>query len=214
MVEVFRSGTITLGETTITKTGTWSLSSPLADGVYIVTAVATDQSDNVGPTSTPVTFTLDTVIPTAPTVTAPTTIVRSGTVTLSGTASEAGTISVYNTSTSGILLGTATTVAPGNTWTFTKTGYIDGTYTFAIIERDPAGNVSPMKLWTVVVDAPPPAPTITLPVNGFITNQTTVIVSGTGAAPGDAINLYAGAILIGSTNVTSTKTWSLTFTVV
>jgi hypothetical protein len=203
-----QKGTTILSTATITTTGSWQTILSLADGTYTVTAFATDQSGNVGPTSTPLTFTIDTIAPNAPIVTAPGSIIAAPTVTITGTASEAGTIYVYSNTTSGTLLGTVSTV--GTNWTFSKSGYVNGTYTFAIVEHDLAGNIGPVTTKTIQVAVPPPAPKITAPINGFVTNLTSVTVSGTGAAAGDTVNLYSGATLLGSAIVSSTKTWSIT----
>lgn len=205
-----QKGTTVLGNSIISTGGAWQTSLKFADGTYTLFAIATDQSDNVGPTSTPVTFTVDTIAPNAPTVTAPGSIVAASTVTITGTASEAGTIYVYSNSTSGTLLGTVTTSGGANAWTFSKSGYVNGAYTFAILAHDLAGNIGPVTTKTVQVAVPPAAPKITAPTSGSITNQTSVAVAGTGAVAGDTINLYSGSTLLGSTAVSSTKTWSIT----
>jgi hypothetical protein len=202
-----QQGTVILSTTTISTSGAWQFSLKLTDGTYTFIAIAVDQSTNIGPTSTPLTFTIDTVAPTAPIVTAPGSIITTSTITLSGTASEAGTIYVYSNSTSGTLLGTANVVSKA--WSFTKTGYVNGTYTFAIVEHDLAGNIGPVTLKTIQVAVPPAAPKITVPVTGFLTNNTSVTVSGTGAAAGDTIKLYSGTTLLGTAVISSTKTWSI-----
>jgi hypothetical protein len=204
-----QKGTTVLGTTTISASGAWQTNLKFTDGTYTIIAIATDQSANIGPTSTPVTFTVDTVAPNAPIVTAPGSIVAASTITITGTASEAGTIYVYSNSTSGTLLGTVTTSGSTNTWTFSKSGYVNGTYTFAIREYDLAGNIGPVTLKTVQVAVPPAAPKITVPVTGFLTNKTSMTISGTGAAAGDTLNLYSGTTLLGSAIISSTKTWSI-----
>jgi hypothetical protein len=208
---LIQRGTTIMGTSTISSAGLWQVALKLIDGTYTFIAIAIDQSENVGPTSTPITFTIDTTPPLAPTVTAPGAIVTSSTITLSGTGSEAGTISVYLNSTAGTLQGTTNTTT-GNAWTFSKAGFVNGTYTFAIVERDLAGNLGPVTLRTVKVAVPPAAPKITVPISGLFTNKTSVTFSGTGAAAGDTINLFSGTTLLGSVIISAAKTWSITLT--
>lgn len=74
----------------------------------------------------------------------------------------------------------------------------DGSHTFNVRARDPAGNVDPtpaIHTWTI--DTVAPAPTIALPIDGSATNDTTPAFAGTaGSAFGDSaivtVRVYAG----------------------
>jgi len=134
-VEVF-SGSTSLGTTTADAAGHWSLAiSPLADGAYSLTAQATDAAGNTGTASAAGNWTVDTVAPAAPVVTA------AGTASVTG-ASEPG--STVRVSVDGSLGGTA--IADGTTgvWTCTlSTPLADGTsHRFTAVASDAAGNNS------------------------------------------------------------------------
>ena len=209
-VTVYRGApAMSVGGGVINTAGLWQVSASYPDGTHTVVAVATDQSLNVGPTSTPRTFTVDTIIPLAPTILQPSAIVTTPNVTLSGTASERGVIYIYNTSTTGALLGTANTSGTSNAWSFTHTNVPNGTHTYALRERDPAGNVGPVATRLVAVATPPPTPQITVPTNGARTNQTTATVSGSGTTPGSTIRLFDNGVQIATTIISASRTWSI-----
>lgn len=211
-VRVWR-GTTVIGSAAIDTAGGWQFTTTLPDAVYTIAAVATDQSQNVGPTSTNRTFTVDTIPPLLPTIVSPLTgsTVRTSTFTINGSSAESGNnLYVYANTTSGTLLGTPVASGSG-TWSLTLNNYVDGPYTFAIVERDRAGNISPVRTISVTVDAPPPAPAITLPTNGTAVNLSSITVSGTGVTAGDTIKVYSGATVLG-TAIVSGGVWSLPLT--
>ena len=78
-------------------------------------------------------------------------------------------------------------------------GLADGSHTFNVRARDRAGNVDPTparRSWTV--DTVTPTPTITLPIDGSSTNDTTPAFAGTaGTAVGDngivTVRVFAGS---------------------
>ena len=204
-------GTTLIGSTQIGTNGGWSLTKTLTDGTYTIVAVAIDQSLNPGPTSSPMTFTVDTTPPAKPVVTGPIGVVRSPNFAITGTSVENGnTVYLYNGAT-GTGTPLLTTAVSGGNWTFNLANYVDNTYTFSIVERDKAGNWSQVTVINIVVDAPPPAPTITSPTSGVWFTTSSVGVSGTGNFAGDTIKLYVGATTY-TTNVSSLKTWSIPLT--
>lgn len=81
----------------------------------------------------------------------------------------------------------------------TYTGLSDGSHTFNVRARDPAGNVDPTPATrTWAVDSVAPTPTITLPIDGSSTNDTTPAFAGTaGTAVGDngivTVRVFAGS---------------------
>jgi len=91
--------------------------------------------------STSVTFTVDTVPPATPVISAPGATVVTSTFTISGTAELGSTVYVYANSTAGALLGTAITSGVG-TWALVLSSYVNGPYTFAATTHDKASNIS------------------------------------------------------------------------
>src|SRR6202012_816366 len=68
-VTIYVDGT-SEGTTTADASGNWTYTptSAIADGTPAITATATDAAGNVSPTSAPLSLTIDTTAPTAPTV--------------------------------------------------------------------------------------------------------------------------------------------------
>ena len=191
----------------VTSTKTWSLTfTGLTDGVRTVYAVEVDPGLNQSAPSGNTTFTVDTVPPGAPVITAPGATVSTATFIMSGTAESGSTVKIYRNSTSDTLLGSITANSSG-IWSFTLLNYANAPYAFAVTATDKATNTSAPSTITVQVMAPPPAPQITSPANGASTNQRSV--SGIGAVAGNSINLYAGSTFLGTMTLTTTKTWSI-----
>ncbi len=207
-VTVSRGATL-VGSGVIDTAGSWQVATTLPDGFYTISAIATDQSQNVGPVSTSRTFTIDTTPPLMPNITWPGSgaTVNTATFTMTGVGAEAGnTIYIYANTTAGALLGTAVANGSGN-WTFTLSR-VDGPYTFAVIERDRAANTSPANILSITVDAPPSAPTITTPSSGIYVNTNSVTVAGTGFA-GNTLRIYNGGTVLSTTAITG-PTWTTT----
>jgi len=188
--------------------GTWSLTltSPLEQGPYTATATATDAAGNTSPASAPRGFTVDTVAPTAPVVTAPAAFVNNVTPAISGRAEVGSSVRVTLDETE---VGTVTTNASG-TWSLIPTSPLaQKAHTVTATATDVAGNTSvPSAVYTFTVDtlAPPP-PTITAPAE-FITT-TTPIISGTAEAGSTVTVRMDGG---GARTVTANASgdWSLT----
>ncbi|SEK36959.1 Ig-like domain (group 3) [Stigmatella aurantiaca] len=136
-------GNVELGTTTADASGNWSFtpSSPLQEGTYQVSAVATTLAGNASLSSNVNTFTIDTTAPQAPVVTTPAdgSVTNNTTPAISGTAEPLSTVEV---TLNGAVLGTAAADAAGQ-WTLTPpTPLQDGPYRVTATSSDLAGNVS------------------------------------------------------------------------
>lgn len=202
-------------------TGSWSFATgTLADGVHSFTSKATDASGNVGATSATLNVTVDTVAPTAPTLTAfspDSNIVGDGItninkITLTGAGQPGAKVYVYDST---VQIGSTTVNADGS-WTFATAALADGRHTFTGKSMDEAGNTSSSASLAVTIDTTAPdAPT----ANSFsqdsgvvgdgITNSPRLTVTGT-AAPNSRMKIYDGASLIGTPTANASGVWSFT----
>ncbi|MBN2390242.1 MAG: cadherin-like domain-containing protein, partial [Anaerolineae bacterium] len=136
---------------------------------------------------TPVTITVDTVAPPAPTVTAPIsgTAVMTNTPTFAGMGEPGGEVTVYDDE--GTVVCTAT-VDPSGNWTCTPTTPLDeGEQTYEVTVTDEAGNESTPTPITITVDTvAPPAPTVTEPISDTTVTDPTPAFAGT-AEPGTTV---------------------------
>ncbi len=76
------------------------------------------------------------------------------------------------------------------------TNFSDGNYTVVITGYDTLSNFTELRIPVQVAYAPPVAPVITSPVSGFLTNESTVAVSGT-ITPNTSLRIFEGTNLIG-----------------
>ena len=114
----------------------------LAQGEHTLLVRAIDAGGNVDPTPATRTWTVDTLAPGAPVVTAPAAnaTVGTGTPGITGTAEPGSTVTVYL---DGAPAGTTTAGSDG-TWSFTPTTALaDGPHTVAASATDAAGNAGP-----------------------------------------------------------------------
>jgi hypothetical protein len=135
---------ISAGTTTASAAGSWSLtpSTPLSQGPHAVRAHAKDAAGNTGPDSATNNFTVDSVAPAAPVVTAPANgaLVNTTQPPISGTGEPNSTITVLI---DGVSAGTTTATAAG-TWSFAlSTPLSQGAHTVRARAADAAGKVSP-----------------------------------------------------------------------
>lgn len=120
---IVKNGTTTLG--TVSAVGTdWTLNlvPSLSDGVYSLTATATDAAGNISSASSTFTLTVDTSAPNVPVVNAMTSPSTDTTPTVSGTSEAGMSIKVYA---DGVEVATATANGSGN-WTTTSSALTDG----------------------------------------------------------------------------------------
>ncbi|NSX04783.1 Ig-like domain-containing protein [Cupriavidus gilardii] len=188
-VQIF-NGTALLGTATADGSGNWTFSpaTPLADGSYSLTAVATDAAGNTCPASAAFDFTVDTAAPAVPV------ILQASADTITGTADPFSSIAI-DTNGDGTPDGTVTADGSG-VWSFSPgVPLADGT-AVSVTATDAAGNVSTPA--TATVDAlPPGAPTIA-PTNGTLLEGTaeansTVRIDTNGDGTADATVTADGA---------------------
>jgi len=198
--------------TTAEGSGNWSCTatSALSAGRQTVAVVAGNGAGNQS-APTLVTFTVDTLAPAAPTVTAPVsgTLTADPTPTFTGTGEPDGTAKVYDNGSN--LLCTAT-VAPNGSWSCTPpTNLPEGPTTCAVTITDLAGNQSAPTLVTFTVDTlAPAAPTVTTPVSGTLTADPTPTFTGTGEPDGTAKVYDDGSNLLCTATVAPNGSWSCT----
>jgi large repetitive protein len=205
--------------------GTWGVqAAALADGTYTAVAQQLDSETAETLSSSPVTFTVDTVAPVLSLnpVGSPT---DDSTPTLSGNAGvlpgDAGTVAV------GIYAGTVVSGSPvasgqpsiggAGGWFYTPSSLPDGTYTAQAFQGDGAGNVGASGAVTFTIDTTPPA--VTLGAVALLTNDATPSFSGdVAAAAGDVASVQvvvhkgslSGAVAAEGSASVSGGAWSYT----
>ena len=193
--------------------GNWSLTltDPLEDAVYTVTATQTDEAGNTSPEATSV-FTVETGVPDAPVITAPlgNSTVTTTTPAISGTGEPGATVTV---SIDGTEIGTSPVSGAGS-WSVTPTTALsEGEHTASATQTDPAGNTSEADEVTFTVDTTaPPAPVITAPAGGSTITDSTPTVTGTGV-PGSTVTVSVdGTEIADDVLVDDDGNWSLPLT--
>ncbi len=217
------NGPITIGSATADSAGAYSFTpSNLVDGAYTITATEADGAGNIG--ATELSFTLDTVAPTAPTALLDPAsdggvpgdnLTNNATPTITGSGTEDGdTVILYDDVTS---VGSG--VVTSGSWSITPSGALsDGMHSLTVTETDLAGNVSSastqldITIDTSVPVAPStpaldPASDAGTPSDS-VTNVTMPVITGSSATDGDTITLYDGASPVG-TAVVSGGMWSV-----
>lgn len=230
-VKIYDNGTL-IGTVNADGTGAWTFTptAALGQGSHNLTVTATDAAGNVSQPSDAFNIKVDSIAPTAPTitqvyddvgtVTGPVSnngATNDPTPTLSGSGEPGSTITIYD----GLNpLGT-TTVNGNGTWTFTPTTpLLDGPHAFTVTASDAAGNVTaPSAPWNVeLITTLPNAPTIGEIVDnvnpdlgpvlpGGSTNDPQPVINGTAAANA-VVQIYDGATLIGTVTADGTGAWT------
>lgn len=230
-VKIYDNGTL-IGTVNADGTGAWTFTptAALGQGSHNLTVTATDAAGNVSQPSDAFNIKVDSIAPTAPTitqvyddvgtVTGPVSnngATNDPTPTLSGSGEPGSTITIYD----GLNpLGT-TTVNGNGTWTFTPTTpLLDGPHAFTVTASDAAGNVTaPSAPWNVeLITTLPNAPTIGEIVDnvnpdlgpvlpGGSTNDPQPIINGTAAADA-VVKIYDGTTLIGTVTADGTGAWT------
>lgn len=157
--KVVAEATLTVGA----KTSSWSFkSSNLTDGTYTVQATQTDEAGNIG-ASAPMTFTIDTVLPTV-TLNTPPSPSNNQTPSFTGTASDTTTVTVaiYEGATVKGAPVTTATATGSSEWKSTPAAkpLASHVYTALATQTDEAGNVGTSAPVHFKVDTQ--APTVTL----------------------------------------------------
>jgi hypothetical protein len=197
-----------VGTVTVSASGTWSLtpSSALGQGAHTATATATNPEGNTSVASAARTFTVDTVAPAAPMLTAPAALVTTTTPVISGTAEAGGTVAV---SLDGGPSRTVTANASG-AWSFTPASPLaQGPHTATATATDAAGNTSVASTARAfTVDTVVPAtPVLTAPA-ALVTTSTPVI-SGTAEA-GSTVAVSLDGVSRGTVTANDSGAWSFT----
>jgi flagellar motor protein MotB len=198
---------------TVTATGAWTCRSDVTLSgtppvLYTVDAVQRAASQNaISPPSAPITFTVDTHVPSAPTLDAPISPTSDRRPRFTGTAEPLTFVEVDRGGLAGDVPVCSTTAGSGGAYSCQPTlDLADGTYTLTAKARSRSGNLGPdsTPARTLVVEAvvpPPGAPVIDTPKEGaeisLFANGTstadgvrlaTVLIAGN-AAPGTQITL-------------------------
>ncbi len=220
-VKVFDGATL-LGSATANGTGAWTYTTAvLADGAHSLTATATDAAGNTGVASAALGVTIDTHVPTTPSITSfsPDTgtvgdgITNANVLTLTGTAEANATVKVFDGAT---LLGSATANGTG-AWSFTTGTLSNTTHNLTATATDAAGTTSAASaaLNVTVNNAAPAAPAITSfstdsgVVGDGITSDNTLTLTGTAVA-NSTVKVFDGATLLGSVSADGTGAWTYT----
>ncbi|KAA0550799.1 BapA prefix-like domain-containing protein [Citrobacter braakii] len=138
---------------------------------------------------------------------------------IEGIAEAGSRVKIYD---NGTLLATVNADNNGN-WNYTPTAALSqGAHVFTVTATDAANNTSSAASWKIIVDSiAPTVPVITLvnddvgsitgnvANNGWVTNDNTPTLSGTGE-PGSLVSLYDGSLLMTVILVDSSGTWSYT----
>jgi chitodextrinase len=199
-------GTTLLGSTTTATT--LAVTGLSASTTYVFTVKTKDAAGNVSVSSNAVSVTTlapvpDTTPPTAPTLSASGTTLTTTNLSWTGATDNVG-VTGYNIYQGTTLLGSTTTAT-----TFAVTGLTASTsYTFTVVAKDAAGNVSvasnAVTVTTLTPDTTAPtAPTLT--ASG--TTATTTNLSWTGATDNLGVtgyDVYKGTTLLGSTTTATT----------
>ncbi|HMM88329.1 Ig-like domain-containing protein [Bradyrhizobium sp.] len=214
-VKVF-DGSTQVGTATANASGAWSLTTTaLTEGNHSLTAKATN-SGGTSSASTALSVTVDTVAPTAPTISA-STPTSSRIEVLTGTAEANSTVKILDGSTE---IGTAT--ANGNgAWTYSTSALSTGSHSFTAKAMDAAGNTGSASAAAVVnlaaTTPAPSAPTIgTFSTDSGvagdrITNDNTLTLTGTAAA-NSTVKVFDGGKQIGTATADANGSWGYTTT--
>jgi hypothetical protein len=210
-VTISIDGTV-VGTAAASASGSWSFtpSTALAEGAHSVTARATDTAGNTSSSSSPRSFTVDTVAPSVPVVTTPASnaVVNTSRPVVSGTAEAGSTVTI---SVDGTVTATATANASGS-WSFTPgTALADGTHSVTARATDVAGNTSSTSSpHSFTVDTVAPSvPVVTTPTSGAVVNTSGPIISGTAEA-GSTVTISIDGATAGTTAASASGSWSLT----
>jgi hypothetical protein len=223
-------GAVQVGTAQANAGGAWSITSAtLGQGAHSLSATATDAAGNVSAASAALTVTIDTAAaaPAGPDLVASSdsgasntdNITNAANPVFTGGGAEAGaTVRLYAGATQ---VGSAVADASGN-WSVTASGVAAGSgIVFTADQVDVAGNVSAVHSagLTVTIDrTAPTAPSVPDLVVGSdsgasntdnITNVAAPTFSGTAEA-GATINLYDGAVQVGTAQADAGGAWSIT----
>ncbi|MFP2924194.1 Ig-like domain-containing protein [Pyxidicoccus sp. 3LG] len=187
--------------------GHWSLtpSTALSQGAHAVSAAATDAAGNQGTSSADRAFTVDSVAPAVPVLTAPSVLVNSVTPTVAGTAEEGSSVVVWL---DGVEVGTARVEASGAWSLVLSSPLTDGSHEATAIATDAAGNTSARSVGRAftVDSVAPEAPELTGPA--ALVNTVTPLIEGK-AEPGSTVTVRLDGFAVGTAVTNASGAWSL-----
>lgn len=210
-VHVFNGTDLLCTVLCVNSTYTCTVTTPLADGPYTVTATQTNPAGTESAAASDP-FIVDTTKPTAPAITAPApgSTTNDATPTIAGTCEAGATVTVTEGATT---LCTTTCSATGTFSCDSTEALPDGEHTLTASQTDAAGNVSdPSQPDTFTVDtSAPAAPTITAPAMGSSTNDNTPDITGTCEA-GSTVTVRQGTTTLCTATCSATGTFTCTST--
>jgi hypothetical protein len=174
----------------------------LSEGSHNFTVTAIDSAGNSEAAPAAWTWTVDTTAPDTRILSVPANPTNSTTATFAFDATETGA-TFECARDSGGFQSCSSPIA--------YTGLSAGPHTFQVRARDTAGNTdgSPAsQSWTIDV-TPPSAPLINTPVNGSITNDASITVSGD-AEPASTVTVFDNGVSKGTVTANSTSGWTQT----
>ena len=211
-VTVTTSGGQALCTARVAADGTWVCTSAVAltgqpATKYVVSATQTSAAGVTSPASAPLSFTVDTHTPAAPTFAAPASPTKNATPALSGTAEPGLTVTVKD---AGVTICTATATSSG-AWTCTPAAPLaDGDHTLAATATDAAGTPSaPSAPVDLVVKTQPPLPP-QLAQTASPNGTGTPAFSGTAAA-GTTVDVFDGLALLCETTADASGNFACTY---
>ncbi|HET7880241.1 MAG TPA: Ig-like domain-containing protein, partial [Acetobacteraceae bacterium] len=218
-------GTTVIGTARASATGTYTITaSVLADGTHSISASQVDVAGNISTASAPLSVTIDTVAPGAPTtpVLSPTSdsgvlgdnITNNKTPTLTGTAEAGSTVTIFNGATK---VGSGIAGLDGS-WSIATSALANGVRTITAKAMDVAGNVSlasaALALTIDTTTATPSRPALAVGQDtgvsstDNITNINDPSFTGTAEA-GSTVTLFDGTQAIAS-GIAVGGTWNIT----
>jgi hypothetical protein len=206
--------TTTLGTALVQADGSWTTSVTLVgNGLHSIVAQDTDLAGNLGGTTTPLLFTLETAAPTVEITTAAA-ATNVAIHTIAGTvsadvAAPGSTVTLYDNG-STTALGTALVQADGS-WSASVTLAGDGTHSITAHDTDLAGNLGISA--PVVLTLETAIPTVEITTTGEATNVAVHTITGTVSAdvtaPGSTVSLFDNdTTLLGTALVGADGTWT------
>ena len=211
------SGTIAASGIVPAIGSSWSFTAPhLLDGTYTAIAEQSDAAGNLGTSTPPRTFVIDTVKPVV-TLNPVAVLTNDPTPTFTGTGGVASgddgsvVVKIYEGSeAAGTIAAHGEALLKTGAWSFTSPHLADGTYTVIAEQSDAAGNLGTSKKATFTIDSTPPIVSLLTPAAGP-TNVAKPTFSGSagelvGDEPSIAVNVYAGAAPAGTPAETLTAT--------
>ena len=209
-VKIYDGATL-LNSVVANGSGAWTYTTAaLANGVHNMTGTASDAAANTSAVSPALSVTIDTVAPNAPVIASDSTV-NANQALLTGTAEANSIVKVFDGTT---LLGTAAADGTG-AWNYTTSPLTDGAHAFIATATDAAGNTSgaSQPVDPIIGTVAPAAPSIVSfsndsgTVGDHITNDNTLSLGGTADA-NSTVQIYDGAMLLGSVLADSNGAWS------